>query len=182
MKLWAIFLLMEDPDSAWWDDVRTEDVVETRDRILIRSFREGYDNTVSALGKNRDNWRWGKLHNSTFVSNPLGQSGIGLIERMVNRGPVDTSGTTDAVNATSWPASSGEVTVNQIPSMRMIIDLSDLDRSVCVNNTGQSGHPYSPHYDDMIDMWRNIEYHPMLWSGVEIETSAMDKLVLSPGE
>jgi penicillin amidase len=157
-------------------------VVESRDDILARSFSEGCANTVAALGKNRNNWQWGDLHTATFVSNPLGLSGIGLIENMVNRGPFATGGSTDTVNNTVWYAYSGEFTVKWVPSMRMIVDLSDLSKSVTVHTTGQSGHPYSQNYDDMIDLWRNIKYYPMLWTREQVEAAAVDKLILEPSK
>ncbi len=179
--MWATFLLMQEPNNAWWDDI-TSDVVETRDDILVRSFSEGYINTVAALGKNRNDWMWGDLHTSTFVSNPLGLSGIGPIENMVNRGPFATGGSTDTVNSTSWDASSGSFALTWLPSMRMIVDLGDLTRSITVHTTGQSGHPYSEHYDDMIDPWRNIEYYPMLWTQEQVEAAAVSRLILHPSE
>jgi penicillin amidase len=180
--MWATFLLMEKPNNAWWDDVATKDVIETRDDILVRSFSEAYANTVAALGKDRNKWRWDDLHTATFVSNPLGLSGIGLIENMVNRGPFPTSGSTDTVNNTVWFADSGNFEVRVAPSMRMIVDLGDLSRSVTINTTGQSGHPYSKHYDDMIELWRTIKYHPMLWTQEQVEAAAVDKLILEPSK
>jgi penicillin amidase len=180
--MWATFLLMEEPNNAWWDDVETEDVVESRDDILLRSFREGYANAVDALGEDRDEWRWGDLHTVTFVSYPLGLSGVGLIESRVNRGPFAVSGSTSAVNNTVWSAASGNFTVMGLPSMRMIVDLSDLTSSVTVHTTGQSGHPYSQHYSDMIDLWRNIEYYPMLWTWEQVESAAVNRLTLNPGD
>ena len=180
-EMWATLLLMEQPDNAWWDYLATEEVVETRDDILIRSFSEGYANTVAALGKNRDDWRWGELHTSYFVSIPLGMSGIGLIEDMVNRGPFATSGSTGTVNNTVWDAGAGDFSVSALPSMRMIIDLADLSQSVAIHTTGQSGHPYSRYYDDMIDTWLNMEYNPMLWTQEDIEAAAVNRLILHPG-
>jgi penicillin amidase len=178
--MWATLLLMDEPDDAWWNDVRTKDVVEKRDDILIRSFKEAYAATVKALGADRDKWKWGSLHTATFVSNPLGLSGISLIEGMVNRGPVAVNGGAAEVNATNWDASSGGFAVQSLPSMRMIVDLGDLTQSVTMHTTGESGHPYSPHYSDMIDSWRNIQYHPMLWSRDQVEQAAADKLTLKP--
>ena len=35
--------------------------------------------------------------------------------------------------------------------MRMIVDLSNLDNSLQVFTTGESGHAYAPHYVDMAD-------------------------------
>ena len=56
------------------------------------------------------------------------------------------------VNANGWDASQG-FAVNWAPSMRMVVDLGDLDRSRWVNQTGASGHPFSPHYDDQVGAW-----------------------------
>lgn len=181
-EMWATFLLMEEPDNAWWDDIATEDVVETRDDILVRSFREGYANTIAALGENRNDWRWSELHTATFVSNPLGLSGIGLIENIVNRGPFATSGSTDTINANRWTVSSGDFTVSSLPSMRMIVDVGDFTQSVTVHTTGESGHPYSQHYDDMIDLWCNMGYYPMLWTREQVESATVNRLILNPGD
>lgn len=179
-EMWATFLLMEEPDNTWWDDITTDDVVETRDDILARSFTEGYASTVAALGGNRNDWRWGDLHTSYFVSTPLGGR-IGLIERMVNRGPFPTGGGSGTVNNTGWDVGSEVLTVRFLPSMRMIVDLGDLTRSVAIHTTGQSGHPYSEHYDDMIDHWLNMEYYPMLWTLEDVEAAAVNRLILRPG-
>ena len=174
--------LMDEPENAWWDDTETEEVVKGRDDILVRSFNEGYASTMDKLGKNRNDWKWGELHTSTFVSNPLGVSGIRLIEGMVNRGPFSTGGSTETLNATRWAARSGNFEVDSLPSMRMIIDLGNLGQSLTVHTTGQSGHPYSKHYDDMIELWRNIEYYSMLWTREQIETAAVNRLVLNPAD
>lgn len=173
------YLLMQDPENHWWDDITTPDVTETRDDIVIRSLQEAHDATVEALGADRDGWSWGGLHTITFVSNPLGLSGIGSVEAMVNRGPFPVGGSNNAVNAVSWrafnfAASSG-------PSERVIYDLSDWDNSLSMHTTGQSGHPASQHYANMIDPWLNVEYRPMLWSRERVEAAAVDTLILLPG-
>jgi penicillin amidase len=177
----AMVLLLEQPENLWWDDLSTTDVVETRDDILMRSFSEGYAAVAAALGSDRNSWRWGALHTSIFVSNPLGLSGIDMVESMVNRGPVFTSGCSSCVNATGWNVSQG-LEVTSLPSMRMIIDLGDLSASQSMHTTGQSGHPFSAQYENMIDPWRNIEYHPMLWTREQVSAVAASTLVLLPGE
>ena len=179
--MWVTRVLLSDPGNPWWDNAATEGVVETRDDTLIRSFKEGYANTAAALGKDRSKWRWGDLHKATFVSIPLGASGVGLIEGMVNRGPFSVGGTTAAINNTAWGVGSDEAfEVLWLPSMRVIVDLADFTQSVTVHTTGQSGHPYSPNYDDMIDLWRGIGYHPMLWTREQVEAAAKADLRLVP--
>ena len=178
---WAAYLLLQDPDNPWWDDTRTSET-ETRDDILLKSLNEALANITAELGEDRDTWRWGDLHTTTFVSDPLGQSGLPPIERIVNRGPVATSGTGSAINATGWSAASPGFEAYALPSERVIYDLSDWDASLSMHTTGQSGHPASTHYDDMIDPWRLIEYRPMVWSREAVEAATVNTLVLEPGE
>ena len=89
-------------------------------------------------------------------------------------------GTAEAVNATRWLVKDDNFKVNLIPSMRMILDLSDLSKSVCINSTGESGNPASPWYGDMIKSWLNVTYHPMLWTRDQVNAGAAHKLLLTP--
>lgn len=173
--------LMSDPQNAWWDDVDTADVVETRDEIVIKSFGEAIEAISARLGEDPTAWKWGDLHTTTFVSNPLGLSGIAPIEKQVNRGPVPTSGSGVAVNATGWGAyPDADFATYAGPSERVIYDFSNWDNSQSIHTTGQSGHPNSPNYDDMIDPWRMIEYRTMVFTREAVEGAAVSTLVLVP--
>lgn len=188
INMWATIKLLEEPDNAWWDDANTADVTETPQILAEQALRAAYDELVKAQGSDRTKWAWGKMHTSTFESNPLGLSGIGPIENIVNRGPVMTSGGTDVVNATSWEGGymddetgwQPDYRVRAVPSMRMIVDMSDLGKSMIVHTTGQSGHPFSPNYGDMIESWRMIAYHPMLWTREQVQDNLASTLVLTP--
>ena len=179
-EMWAVNLLLQKRKDVWWDDPATKDRVETRDDALREAFRRGYDDAVAAMGKNRQKWRWGDLHRATFVSTPLGASKIGLLERIVNRGPVPVGGSTECVNNMMWDASTGDFSVRTIPSMRLIVDMGDFGANVSMNSSGQSGHPKSPWYGDMIDPWRKGTYRPMLWSREGVEKAARHTLFLTP--
>jgi len=175
---WATTLLMNDAENIWWDDVATDDATETRDDILLAALSEGYAATVEALGEDRSAWAWGALHTVTFTSDPLGQSGIAPIENRFNRGPFPVSGTSNAVNATNWGY--GDFSIGSGPSERVIYDLSNWDNSLSVHTTGESGHPDSENYDDMIEMWINIQYRTMVYSRTAVEDAAVATLVLMP--
>jgi penicillin G amidase len=178
--MWAINLLLQTPNDKWWDDPATTDKVETRDDILIRSFNEGYAATVAALGKDRSQWRWGTLHAANFVSNPLGASGIGPIESIVNKSKVPTGGNSECVNSEMWMASTGTFAPLSIPSMRLIVDMSDLTKCVGMNSSGESGNPGSEWYTNMIEAWRTVKYHPMLWTRQQVDSDSAHKLYLNP--
>ena len=136
------------------------------------------------MGKDPDRWTWGDLHTVTFRNQSLGESGIAPVEALFNRGPFRTSGGSIMVNATGWDAAPNQdgtsYQVDVIPSERMIVDLGNLQNSLAVISTGQSGHAYHPHYIDMADLWRNIGYHPMHWERESIEQDAEDHLRLLP--
>ncbi len=174
----ALLDLLADEASPWFDDVSTPQV-ETRDEILLKALEEAVDELTEKLGRNMARWRWGDLHTATFENQSLGQSGIGLIEAIFNRGPVSVDGTLATVNNTGYNLNEPYV-VSVASSYRQIIDLRDFTHSVSMHTTGQSGHPYHPHYDDMIDPWRNIEYHPMLWERTDVKADAEAVLVLKP--
>jgi penicillin G amidase len=172
--------LIQKPDSPWWDDQTTTDKVETRDDIIARAFSEAVSQLEKKYSNDPDKWpAWGELHTATFKNATLGKSGIPPIEALFNRGPFQTAGGESIVNATGWDVGDS-FEVNWLPSMRMIVDLSNLNNSVTVHTTGESGHAYNPHYVDMADLWRNIEYYPMLWDEQSIIQGAEAHMQLRP--
>ena len=168
-----------DESSTWWDDKTTSDKVETRQDILRKSFEQGVAELEKMFGRDLSKWNWGEMHASTFRNGTLGDSGIAPIEALFNRGPYPTSGGEAIVNATGWSVKDGYET-NWLPSMRMIVDLGNLDHSVTVHTTGESGHAYHRHYDDMAPMWANIQYYPMLWEETSVTQNTEGHLVLQP--
>jgi penicillin amidase len=170
--------LLDDPRSLWFDDVTTPEV-EARDDILLRALEAAVADLTETLGRNMSRWRWGELHTATFENQSLGHCGIGLIEKVFNRGPVPVDGTIATVNNTGYSIND-PYGVRTVPSYRQIVDLDDWTQSISMHTTGQSGHPYHRHYDDMIDPWRNIEYHPMLWEREDVEADAEGVLSLRP--
>ena len=170
--------LAQDAAARWWDDATTP-AAESREDILLRSLTEAVAWLNENLGGDMDGWTWGRLHTATFASTPLGESGIGPIESLVNRGPFPADGGSDLVNANNWSWEAPAL-VRSHPSMRMIVDMSDFDASRWVIPTGQSGHPFNAHYDDQIELWLNGQYLPMRSSQAAVEAAAIDHLVLQP--
>jgi penicillin G amidase len=172
--------LLEQPDSAWWDDRRTA-AVEDRDAIVLRALGAAVDELERRLGRDPDAWRWGALHTVTFKSGTFGRSGVRALEWLFNRGPYRVSGGSASVNATGWNADAGYA-VRHLPSMRMIVDLGDLSRSLAIHTTGQSGHTLHRHHVDMAEAWSRIELRPMRWERAQLEASAGGRLRLVPAD
>ncbi len=171
--------IAQDPNSSWWDDQTTTDKVETRDDMFVRAFGEAVKEVEGKFGTEPGKWKWGGLHTATFQNQTLGESGVPPIESLFNRGPFAASGGGSIVNATAWDATEGYAVTN-VPSMRMIVDLGNLNNSLTVHTTGQSGHAYNKHYIDMAQMWANIQYYPMIWDQSAAEADAEGHLQLTP--
>ncbi|MEO1665368.1 MAG: penicillin acylase family protein [Chloroflexota bacterium] len=172
---WAVHMLMSDPDNIWWDDAET-DVTETRDDILREAFAAALAAVEADHGADRAAWRWDNAHFVLHTHNPLGLSGVEFIEGVFNRGPYPTGGTDTVINNMRWRTNRGFGTTGAIVSQRMIIDLSDFDRSLSIIPTGQSGHPFSSQYDDQAERWIAVEYGPMHWTRDSIADGAVLRL------
>jgi len=170
--------ILPEQSSPWFDNIRTP-AVETRDEIIMQALLDTIDELTERLGPDMSRWQWGELHTATFQGQGLGQSGIRPIEAIFNRGPVPVDGAGGAVNNTAFRLDD-PYAVGTVPSYRQIVDLGDWSRSLSMHTTGQSGHAFHRHYDDMIDPWRNIEYHPMLWQRADVEADAEGVLLLRP--
>ncbi len=175
----VVRILLEDAENEWWDLTATIEV-ETRDMVIATALTDAYAELRQALGPDHSRWEWGRLHTAEFANQSFGRSGIGPIEWMFNRtAPSRVGGGSAIVNATGWLAHEG-YQVDFLPSMRMVVDLSDFDSSIAIHTTGQSGHTYHRHYDDYIEMWTDGQSHPMLWSRQAVLGDAAGILVLEP--
>ena len=171
--------LLERPDDPFWDDIRTE-TVEDRDLILAQAMIDANAELSGLLGDDPESWRWGDLHAASFENLTFGQSGIAPVEWLFNRtAPNRVGGSDDIVNAVGFHPPDG-YGVDWIPSMRMVIDLSDLTASTSVNSTGQSGHAFHRNYADMLASWTDGIHHPMRWTRGQVEDGAQGTLTLLP--
>ncbi|MEV7009439.1 penicillin acylase family protein [Streptosporangium sp. NPDC051022] len=171
--------LLERPDDPFWDDVRTADRTERRDDMLKAAMADADAELRKLLGDSPKDWKWGDLHTLELTHETFGTSGIAPIEWLFNRGPLRTAGGKDAVNATGWDATQG-YEVNWVPSMRMIVDLADLDRSRWINLTGASGHAFHTNYNDQSELWANGRTTPMRFTETAVRENAADTLTLTP--
>lgn len=176
----AVQALLEDDKSAWWDDKLTPNVTEGKNEILRRALTEARLELTRELGKDPAKWQWGKLHRVTLEHKVLGGETVpGPVRWLVNDGPYEVPGGSAIVNAMAWDTSKG-YHVTAAPSMRMVVDLSDLDASTWVNQTGTSGHPASDHYSDQAQDWAAGEQRAWPFTEAAVRETDPDVLTLRP--
>ncbi|MEV8568248.1 penicillin acylase family protein [Streptomyces sp. NPDC051322] len=173
--------LLDKPDSDWWKAPRTrlDPATHNRDELLARAMKDARWELTAKLGKDMDTWSWGRLHQLMLTNQTLGTDGPGILQWMLNRGPYNLSGGEAAVDATGWNAAGG-YDVIWVPSMRMVVNLADPDKSRWINLTGASGHAYSAHYTDQTEKWANGELLKWSFSKAAVDSSTVDTLVLKP--
>ena len=137
---------------------------------LMESLEEGVKQIPSLVGsRSHDSWKWGNTILLTFY-HPLGQ-GLPLLGRLLDVGAFPQAGTATTVKAT---------TARHGPSMRMVVDLSNLDHSVQNITLGESGQVFSPYYKDQFEAWHTGRSFPMSFSDAAVEQATVHKLVLGP--
>jgi penicillin amidase len=166
--------LAGEPDSPWWDDVRTAEV-ETQAGIVARAFTLAVEQLQAVHGDDPGRWRWGDVHWTNF--DHLVFAAVSPLDAIFNRSiPARGSGFT--VNAAG--ADYDTFTMNSGASFRQIVDLSDLAGTQFIYTTGQSGDVFSPHYADMVEPWQRVDYIPLRFDRADVEGAAQESLLLQP--
>nr|MBA2694871.1 penicillin acylase family protein [Actinomycetota bacterium] len=175
--------LLERPEDPWWDDNRTPGVIESRDQILQEAMVDARLQLTQDISKDPQDWQWDRLHEVTLRHPVLGSPEVPqLVHSAFNEGPYPVPGGSALVNAMNWEAGEEGYEVTSAPSMRMVVDLADLDASTWVNQSGSSGHVFHPNYGDQSLTWAEGGSYPWAFSRKAVQEAGEQRLVLTPGE
>ncbi len=125
-------------------------------RVLEPAIRVALDSLRARLGPDPSQWRWGRFNTSELPHPLVSAYDIPPVERHGGAGFVAAVGAT----------------------YREIIDMNDLDASVATNAPGQSGQPFSPFYQNLVEGYGRAEYFPLLFSRPAVEREAAHRLTL----
>jgi penicillin G amidase len=161
-----------DPASQWCDDVGTPEP-ETCDVRLGTALAEGLTTMAKAQGTDDlRRWRWDRAHRAVFPPHGFeGHPSAPLFERAI-----PTGGDQFTINIGA-PVPGG-YEQRHVNDYRQVIDLGEISRSRFIVAPGQSGDPFNRHYDDVLGVWRRVEYVPMRFEPIAAAFS--DVTVLRP--
>ncbi len=170
--------MMADKESIWWDDVSTKDQKETHADIINRSLRLAFDSLYKDLGTDPNQWDWGKLHILEH-KHPIGE--IAALRSFFNPGPFPIDGSREVINNMAFQYDSIKTyPVFSGPSTRRVIDFSNIENGWSILPTGQSGNPFSDHYEDQAELYNKGEYRKMMMNKEEIVGSSKSLLIFRP--
>ena len=165
-------------NSVWWDDISTKDKIETKKEVTQMAFKSAILFLQNQLGENIDDWTWNRVL-SVEYEHAIGKAG-GLLRKFFNVGPFETVGGNEVINNQIFKLdSTGYYKVTAGPSTRRIIDFSDVENSLAILPTGQSGNVFSEYYKDQTQKYLDGEFVKMKLNQSEIMKSK-NVLVLKP--
>lgn len=158
--------------AGWCDNVLSAPRESCADTAL-EALDKALDELEERLGKDMSRWQWGKIHRTQYPHTPFSQ--VNFLRPFFHRS-IENGGDTFTVNVA--PIRIDErYDQYHVPSYRQIVDMNDLQNSLYMHTTGQSGNLLSQHYDDFIERHRDVSYLSMTF-GREHVTG--DMLTLQP--
>ncbi|WP_236635710.1 penicillin acylase family protein [Polynucleobacter hirudinilacicola] len=151
-----LILALQNPDSSWCDDPKTnqaESCLDSSNNALDKAL----DYLNNQYGSDPKGWTWGKAHTATSEHRPL--SKVPVLGDLFNlKTPFPGDAFSINVGRLQLLKSTNPYETVQGPSMRAIYDLADLEKSLFIYQTGQSGWVQSKLYRNMNPLWANNEY------------------------
>lgn len=151
--------------SSFFDDISTPEP-ETMEDQVVASMQEALQYLRETQGNEPIEWRWELLHTLTLkaplfaeaAENDSAPTALKLVvDNILNKGPFPAGGHAQSLNNGEYR---WDDPYNMVlgPSIRRIVDFSDLSSTLSILPTGQSGNPLSQYYGDQTESWLNGEY------------------------
>jgi penicillin amidase len=161
-----------------WCDDRTTPERERCGTILAAALNRALGDLEVRYGTDRSKWRWGTAHFAFGEHRPFGA--VASLAKYFNV-EVPTPGGSYTLNR-------GKPDFDQEPpfanrhasSFRAIYDFADLERSLYIHSTGQSGNPLSPYYSSFAERWAKVDYIEIATKREEITKAPRGTWKLTP--
>ena len=164
-------------NSSWFDNVTTDKIKETRDELFYQAGLKAAQDLGSSLGKDPQQWLWGKVHEMEFLS-PIRRKGFG--KGLVGGGSHPAPGSCETLYRGIYDFKE-PFGVKISASLRMVADLSDDDKILAVLPGGICGRLFHPHTKDQIEAFMNGDKVYWWFSDKAIKEHSRTVLNLTPG-
>ena len=147
-------LLMGCKGQHFFDNVATPEE-ETKEDIIQKSFSEAVQELTDLLGDDITQWEYGRKHKYSI------EHMIGFAVSALNYPEFAYDGSAYTVDVSGgWVSRHG-------PSWRQVITF---ETSLCIYPGGQVDNPFSRHYSDFIELWKESKYIEWILEGYEVES------------
>ncbi|WP_265502245.1 penicillin acylase family protein [Paracoccus beibuensis] len=166
--------------AAAWCNVIQSAVTEDCALIARQSLDRAILDLSARYGSDVASWRWGDAHQARHLHPGLG--GLQALGWIVNITQSISGGEFTVSRTGLFGTGPQRFEAVSGAGYRGVYDLADPDSSVFIISTGQSGHPFSRHYDDMAGLWRRGEYVGMSLDPDLARAAAVGVTMLIPSD
>jgi len=156
-------LLLQEPNSKWFDDIRTP-AKETSTDIVTLAFKTAVGDLTREYGKPGKAWQWGSVKKLEILHLTR--------QEAFSSGNFPTGGTGSTINA---------LNNGHGPSWRMVVQMGPTVKGYGILPGGESGNPGSFFYDDMLKTWQQGQLKELLFLQSADEMSDRIKTTLTIG-
>jgi penicillin amidase len=145
--------------TRWCDDVTTTDRAEGCSEMVARAFASALSQLRAEYGNDFDDWRWGAANVA-----PLGHQILGNLPLIGGgfRMPQEIAGGSFTLNRAGARIMRGlSFAVGHGAGYRAVYDLGNPENSRFMIATGQSGNPFTRHWDDLAPLWAGGRHLPI---------------------
>ena len=147
--------------SAWRTASSTQERETTRPAAERKPMHEAsLAKAIAQLkatqGEDWSGWRWGRMHTRAFGHPLVPGFDLPTVERPGGTGAVAADGA----------------------SYREVMDVSNWDQSIVTNVPGQSAQPESPFYSNLLKLWTDNTYFPLVYTKARVAKDTAHTLIL----
>ncbi len=169
--------IIDDPDNAWYDDVRTMKR-ETRKDITRKTMRRAMKRMYRNQGLLASRWRWGDV--SVLTLSPAFVSIPGATKKY-SKGPYPVPGTGETINAANHFGLGPLGYMDFVgPSSRIIVDFDDPRKIIFNATSGNGDNPRSARYNNLMPAWLEGQYFIMSMDEQDYRDQMMGELIIAP--
>jgi len=151
-------------------------------------MEEALQYLVDTQGPEPIEWRWELIHTLTLKAPLFSEAAESesapaalklIVDNILNKGPFPAGGHSHSINNGEYRWTNPYDMVLG-PSIRRIVDFSDLSSTLSILPTGQSGNPLSQYYGDQTESWLNGEYKFFYQDSSFFNESQYQSMTLTP--
>ena len=142
--------------SRDWCDNRATPARETCDDVIAAALKAALTDLEKRYGADRSRWRWGPAHYAAGEHRPFG-----LVPGIASFFNIEVPSPGDPYTLNRGMVEFGEdppFANHGASTYRAIYDFADLEHSLYIQTTGQSGNPFSPYYRSFAERWAKVDY------------------------
>jgi penicillin amidase len=164
-------------ENRWWDNKST-DPTETQEQIISEALKLTLKELSVQFGNDIKNWNW---ENALVAEHPHPLGAQKPLDKIFNVRTGALPANEESVNKLAFKLNGeGIYRVTSGPAMRIILDFENVEESVSVLPTGNSGNRFSKHYADQKELFAKGKYRLQMMKESDIKEKSKGKLVFVP--